>query len=108
MSQLTPEIVAQLKAAHGPELRAVHGRLHTIVFRKPKRGEYDHWRDQSIVDKAQQSRHDRELVKACRVWPEEDALNEVLDDQPAILGIECVNAIVAMAGLTEAISVEKL
>lgn len=108
MQELTPDIVADLKTKHGPHLTAIRARKQTLVFRKPTRGEYDRWRDQTIADKSQQSRFDRELAKACIVWPSEDAFSEALEDQPAMLGIEVVGALTSLAGLTDEISVEKL
>lgn len=105
---LTPETIADLKSEHGPVLTAVKSAKGTLVFRKPTRGEYDRWRDQTIADKSQQSRFDRELAASCIVWPSEDAFREAIDDQPAMLGVEIIGAITAMAGLADPISVEKL
>ncbi len=105
---LTPEVILELKAKHGPELRAVRCRLHTLVFRKPSRGVYDRWRDQMTADRSQVSRIDREYAKGCIVWPSEQALDEVLEDQPAVLGADIVTALTSLAGITEDVTVEKL
>jgi hypothetical protein len=109
---LDAAIVAKLKSEFGNTLGFVEARLHTLVFRKPARGEYDIWRDASLTDKAQQSRHDRELACTTFVWPggpqDQEALKAVLDDQPALLGVEIVATITSMAGLSDPVTVGKL
>jgi hypothetical protein len=107
-SALDPQLVAKLKEQHGPYLIAVHAKKHILVFRKPTRGEYDEWSDKTHSDKAQQSRHNRELAKRTVVHPSEDALQEVLDDQPALLGAEILSAVTQLAGLQDTVHIAKL
>lgn len=107
-TSLTSETVQELKAKFGQNLRAVRAEKHTLVFRKPSRGEYDRWRDQLAQDRSQISRVDRELAKACCVWPSEQAFDEVLEDQPATLGADIIPALTSLAGLSETVTVEKL
>lgn len=105
---LTPEIILELKSKYGQNLRAVRAEKHTLVFRKPSRGEYDRWRDQLSVDRSQISRVDRELAKACVVWPGEQSFDEVLEDQPAVLGADIIPALTSLAGVSDSVTVEKL
>jgi hypothetical protein len=106
--EIDPKVLAELKAEHGPRLVAVHARKHTLIFRQPTRGEYDEWTDKTHSKKDEQSRHNRELAARTVVHPSEDALREVLDDQPAILGNQILSAVTELAGLEDEVTVAKL
>lgn len=104
--------IKELKEKHGEELSLVEGPLGDLVFRKPTRAEYDRWYDKAKpgqVGSAQNySMACRELCKACLVLPGEEDFNKAIEHKPAILTIECVNAVTGMAGLDDKFAVKKL
>jgi hypothetical protein len=98
MPSLTDEQIAQFKSQHGPHLAAVDVGDAVLVFRKPKRQEYDRWfekRGESPPTAA------RELAQQCLVHPSFPELMTVLDDKPAVLsgGDGILDAILELAGL---------
>ena len=98
----------ELKAAHGSPLACVLSESGPLVFRKPQRTEYDRWFDKNATNKAESSKNARELVKACRVFPDEAGLDAALDRTPAILMCEVLNAVTGLAGLQETYPVKRL
>lgn len=107
MSRITQEKIDELKAQYGA-LSLVEAPKGDIVFRKPSRGEYDRWFDKNNSDKAKATQHARELVKACRVFPDEQGLDAILDDCPSLTACECLNAITGMCGLQDSFAVKRL
>lgn len=96
---LTDTEIAALKEKHGQHLAAVTvADGSVLVFRKPKRQEYDHWFEKR--ESAPQSAA-RELAQQCLVFPGYDALLSTLDSSPAVLsgngGI--MDALLDLAGL---------
>lgn len=100
--------VAELKAAHGESLIGVQDKDGTVlVFRKPKRIEYERWLVRSEKDANSAG---RELAKACLCHPNEDGLDAVLDKYPALLrrngGI--IASIIDLAGVEGEVESKKL
>lgn len=98
--------IADLKAKH-PELIGVQAASgDTLVFRKPKRLEYDQWFD--ARDKGSQAALG--LAQQCLVYPERAELLAALDAQPALLmcrgGI--LDAITDLAGADGGATAKKL
>jgi hypothetical protein len=91
-----------LKAKHGNDLVCVESRKGPLVFRRPTRSEYDRWRDATRSDVADASKHARQLAKATLVHPDEAGFDAAIDDQPAMLCREVLDAIAELAGLTDA------
>jgi hypothetical protein len=92
---LDEKTVQDLKEKHGAELVSVEG----LVFRKPTRTEYDRWFDKMQVDKAQASKHARELASSCLVYPDQEAFKALIDRRPGLLATTIVNEITELAGL---------
>ena len=105
---LDPKTISDLKEKHGQDLVAVEGPKGPLVFRKPTRHEYDRWRDQTFSDRAQSSRHARELVKCCLVHPDEAGLDAAIADRPALVAGALIDAVTELAGLGEEPAVKKL
>lgn len=100
--------VKTLKEQHG-ELVCVTVGGTELVFRRPNRTEYDRWFDQMQADKAQASRHARQLAKVCRVYPDEAGFDAAIDLRPAALTTDVINAITELAGLgSEENTIKKL
>lgn len=81
--------IAELKTAHGKLGLVTSASGAELVFRKPRRAEYDRWfdkREESPTTAA------RELAQACLVYPDRDGMIAVLDDQPSLL--MCGNGII--------------
>lgn len=97
---MAPEKIAELKEKHG-DIVGVEVAGVELVFRRPTRTEYDRWFDQMQVDKAQSSRHARQLAKACLVHPDEAGFDTAIDKKPATLTTDVINAITELAGLGE-------
>jgi hypothetical protein len=100
--------IAELKEKHGNVLTLVESPSGPLVFRKPNRTEYDRWFDKNQSDKTNATKHARELVKACRVFPDEAGLDAALDATPALTACECLNACTQMAGLQDSFPVKSL
>jgi hypothetical protein len=94
--------IHELKAAHGKDLTVIEVDGTQLVFRKPKRQEYDHWFDNR--DKGSSAA--RELAQATLVYPDREAFIAALDAQPARLsgrnGI--LDAIVDLAGASDMVT----
>lgn len=88
--------IAELKDAHGQDLTLVQAGSTQLVFRKPKRQEYDAWFDKR--DNGTQPA--RELVQACLVYPEREGFIAALDARPALLMARGgpLDAVVKLAG----------
>jgi hypothetical protein len=95
---LSDEEIRDLKAKHGNELRAVESGDATLVFRKPKRQEYDHW-----FERREQTpqRAALEFAQQCLVSPDFASFMAALNDKPAILSSNggVLDALLDMAGL---------
>lgn len=91
--------IQELKDAHGSELVSVDVDGTVLVFRKPTRTEFDRWIDKTRSDNANGSKHARELVKSCRVYPDEPSLDAALERRPAMLTSTLLDAVTEMAGL---------
>ena len=94
---LTEEQIKEFKAKHG-QLAAVTIGETTLVFRKPKRQEYDAWfekRDEAPAQAALQ------LAQQCLVQPTYPEMLAALDDQPfALQGADGImSALLDLAGL---------
>lgn len=100
--------IDELKEKHGSSLSLVEAPTGELVFRKPTRTEYDRWFDKNQSDKTQATKHARELVKACRVYPDEAGLDAALDATPALTACECLNACTQLAGLQDSFPVKRL
>lgn len=107
--QLSEETIEDLKQKHGDKLIAVSSKSgDVLVFRAPKRLEYDRWMD---------TREEKgtvaavTLAKQTIVHPGRDELMRVLEEQPAILMCKggIFDAISMLAGLEdEAVEIKKL
>lgn len=96
-------------AKKGPDLDALeaeHKRIgcvrieetdQIIVFRKPKRAEYDSWMDS---DKKQKNQY--RLAIDCLLFPSEKEFKDILEEFPAALGSACVECILGLAGVGKA------
>ncbi len=89
--------VDALKRDHG-ELRLISARIGDLVFRKPKRVEWDKYTDKMGSDNGNRSTHSRELAQSCLVFPTPEGMREILDDQPALLLNEVIDTLGEMAG----------
>lgn len=80
MPQLTEDKIAELKTQH-KELVCVRTQDgHDLVFRKPKRLEYDQWFDQRNTTPAGLS-----LAQQCLVFPSPQEFMAVLEERPGVL-----------------------
>jgi hypothetical protein len=104
---LSEEKIAELKSSYG-ELACVDSPSGPLVFRKPNRTEFDRWFDKNASSKSESSKHARELVKSCRVYPDEAGLDAALEKTPAILCCEVLTAVTGLAGLQETFAVKRL
>lgn len=95
--EFTDEQVAAWKREHG-ELRSIRARSGSLVFRKPKRVEWDKYTDRMGADNGNRSTHSRELAQSCLVFPTPEGMREILDDQPALLLNEVIDTLGEMAG----------
>jgi hypothetical protein len=105
---LTPEQVADLKEKHGSKLACVESPSGPLVFRKPTRSEFDRWFDANHSDKANATKHARQLIKACRVFPDEAALDAALDATPSLTACECLTACTGLCGMQESFQSRQL
>lgn len=107
---LTPEKVSQLKATYGDELRAVETNVGIILFRKPKRDEWDRWQDKNLVSKAEASKDARELCQACLAESTYEEMMLAINDKPGLLQGEFLTCLLDMAGAMakDALPVKKL
>lgn len=96
---LDEKLVMDLKGKHGNDLVAVqcHDGSH-LIFRKPKRQEYDRWFDRRAENGSVAA---RELAQSTLVYPERDGMMAVLDAQPALLMCKngILDAVTELAGL---------
>lgn len=104
---LTEAELNELKDKHGT-IVAVEAPTGTLVFRKPKRAEYDRWFDKSQADKAKASEHARELAQSCLVHPSRDGFLAALDDCPSLLCGEVLTAVTSLCGLQTNYEIKKL
>lgn len=105
---ISEQKVIELKSKHGDELIEVEAADGTsLVFRKPRRQEYDRWFD-TREDKG--SAAARELATACLVEPGYEAFIAVLDRQPAFLMCKggVLDAITDLAGFAGGSKPKKL
>lgn len=94
MATIDQKTIDELKEKHGEKLSMIAG----VVYRKPKRGEWDRYTDKLLADKSQMSRAARELAASCVVWPNQEAMNACLEDRPALLLNQILGALTEMAG----------
>lgn len=94
MATIDQKTIDELKEKHGDKLSLVAG----VVFRKPKRGEWDRYTDKLLADKNQMSRAARELAASCVVWPNQETMNAALEDRPALLLNQFLSCLTEMAG----------
>lgn len=104
MTQLTEEQIAELKSHH-KELIAFEVNGQPLVFRKPKRLEFDQW-----FDKRSESNAGLSLARQCLVFPTAQEFMAVLEERPGVLmcreGI--VDSITDLAGADGGITAKKL
>ncbi len=104
MPQLTEEKIAELKSQH-KDLIAIEASGQQLVFRKPRRLEFDQWFDNRNVTSSGLS-----LAQQCLVFPSAQEFMTVLDSLPGILmcrsGI--VDSITDLAGADGGASAKKL
>ncbi len=75
--------IEQLKNTHGKQLAMVSTSTGSdLVFRKPKRQEYNAWNDKA---QAEPSTAAYNMALQCIVHPGQEALTAALDAQPALL-----------------------
>lgn len=107
MTLLDATKIAELKGKHGKNLRGVElPNGVTLVFRKPSRMEYDRFTD--TVSDSNKSTPARELAKSCLCFPDESALNEALDEYPALLLNEILLALKDLSGFVQDYPVKTL
>lgn len=98
--------ILELKSKH-PNLVAVRASNGTeLVFRMPKRLEFDQWHD----NREKGSQPGLSLARQCLVYPAQDEMIAALDDQPALLMCKdgIVDAITDLAGADGGASQKKL
>ncbi len=100
------KIIAELKTAHGKIGVVTAATGGELVFRKPRRAEYDRWfdkREESPTSAA------RELAQACLVHPDRDGMIALLDEQPALLmcGNGIIDTLTDLAGVSTATTAQK-
>lgn len=105
---LTPEKIAELKAAHPQGLALVEMDGVSVVFRPPSRAAYDKWRDGSVAEPKSQSEYARELCQGCLVYPSFEDFMSIIDREPAVLCGEMLDACAMLAGRMKSYSVKKL
>ncbi len=87
--ELTQEVIAELKAKHGEELVLLKSTKGPLVFRKPTRVEWEHYKDQLMSDKRgkSQSTTERAFVTGCFVWPDGGTLSAAFEEKPGIISV---------------------
>lgn len=98
MSQVDPKLVEELKAKHGNDLIGINTADGTLlVFRKPRRQEYDRWFDERSQSPSQAG---RALALSCIAHPSSEELTAALDAYPALLMCEggIVGSLAELAG----------
>lgn len=96
------------------DLKSVHGKLGVVtsstggelVFRKPKRAEYDRWFDSREESPTKAA---RELAQSCLVHPDREGMISALDEQPALLmcGNGIIDTLTDLAGVSTANAAQK-
>lgn len=85
MAKLTEEQVAKLKSVH-PVLIALETKSgHQLVFRKPKRIEFDQYFDKRAKDEGSVSQHALSFAQQCLVYPTPQEFLAVLEETPFLL-----------------------
>ncbi len=105
---LTPDKIAELKSAHGPELAAVTGPTGVLVFKKPERAVYDKWLDHYNGEPLNRAATTRELAQNTLVFPDYAGFIAAIDREPALLMGEILGAITLLAGVRNDYEVKKL
>lgn len=104
---LDEKTIQELKDKHGTDLVAIESKSGPLVFRKPKRQEYDRWYDTQTQNKTQSG---RELAQSTCVYPDVPSMFAAIDAQPALLmrrgGI--IDSVCDLAGTEGEISSKKL
>ncbi len=104
---LDDKMVDELKLKHGPLMAVECADKSLLVFRRPKRVEYDTW-----IDKREESRSAsaRQLAQSTLVYPDRDTMISALDVEPALLfrpgGI--IDAILDLSGTEQESKAKKL
>ena len=91
-----------------PILTLVETEKGDLLFKKPTRADYDRWVDKHTYDKSNASANARELAQSCLVYPNRDGLLSVLEEYPAILLNEILDALIGMAKGDKRASVKKV
>ncbi len=96
MTPLTPEKIQELKATHKELICIELPTGEQLVFRKPKRLEFDLWSD----SREKGSQAGRELAQTCLVYPTNQEFMAVLEENAGILMCKngVVDSITDMAG----------
>lgn len=96
---LDDQTIATLKSTHGPKLGVVTAANGAeLVFRKPRRVEYDRWFDKREESPTAAA---RELAQSTLIYPDDrNAMIAVLDEQPSLLmcGNGIIDTITDLAG----------
>jgi hypothetical protein len=104
---LTDSQVTDLKAKHGDKLSALECESGDLVFRKPKRADYERFINEVGSDKNKLVTAGRNLARSCLVFPEVEgkpdtsAFEAALDEQPGLLLSAILPAVHEMAGGAE-------
>lgn len=86
--KLTEEKVQELKSTHGPELICIEtSDGQQMVFRKPRRLEFNQWYDNQVKGTAAAE----SLARQCLVFPGDQEFMAVLEKFPGVL--MCKNGI---------------
>ena len=99
--------IAELKQQHGPDLGLVTAPDGSeLVFRAPKRLEYDQWYDKRNEGSAPA----RQLAQSCLVFPDRATMIAVLDRYPYMLQGKggFLDIITDLAGADGAVTAKKL
>lgn len=105
MPQLTDAKIAELKTAH-KDLVCIEIGGHQLVFRKPKRLEFDQWLD-STATKSQAA---LALSQQCLVFPTPQEYMAVIEEYPAVVSCKAgiVDTVTDLAGADGGVSAKKL
>lgn len=107
-SEFSEEQIAAWKREHG-DLVCIRSEAGALVFRKPKRVEWDSYTDKMGANNGERSKHSRELAQSCLVHPDAAGMRAIFDERPALLLNEVIDALGDLAGYGKGdVSVAKL
>lgn len=95
MERISDEKLAELQEQHG-DVVCVGTVKGDCVFRSPKRTEYDRYLNY-LFDEKKRSKAQEILVRACRVHPSAEQLDQYIETAPGIV-VTCSGPILELCG----------